>query len=140
MSERPDPHAVAAFHFFADPNAPESVEHRLRFAVNAAIITERRSTLAYWLCRWRQKLIWFGGWERPNCGGWDLRKVSGPGIQSPAPVTVCSALTIYGRGWWHLKLPGTILVWSNRSGGVYLSPDGTPRSATRWLIGKEYGA
>ena len=34
--------------------------------------------------------------------------------------------------------PGTILVRCKRNGTLYLSPDGTPRSATRWLIGREY--
>lgn len=139
MKEKADPQAVAAFHFFSNPEAPENIEQRLRLAVNAAIITERRRTVAYWLCRWRQKLIWFGGWELPNCGGFDLRKIGGRGIQSPTPVSVASCLTIYGGGWWNLKLPGTILVWS-KGNGVYLSPDGTPRSATRWLIGRRYGA
>lgn len=137
MNDKVDPHAVAAFHFFSDPDAPADIRQRLRLAVNAAILSERQRTLAYRLCRWRQKLIWFGGWERPNCGGFDWRKSSG-GIQSPTPVTVANCLTLFGD-WWHLKLPWTILVWS-RDNGVYLSPDGTPRSATRWLIGKRWGA
>lgn len=136
MKHKPDPYAVAAFHFFDDPGAPLRPEDRLRFAVNAAIITDRRSTLAYWLCRWRQKLIWFGGWERPNCGGFDLWRYGK--LASPAPLTVASVFTHYGWGW-QLRLPGTILVRSKPSGCLYLSPDGTPRSATRWLIGKEYG-
>lgn len=137
MSKKPDPQAIAAFHFFGDPAAPAKVEDRLRLAVNAAIIAERRSTLAYWLCRWRQKLIWFGGWEESNCGGWSF-KTDGCRWMAPFPLTVASALTLFGD-WWQLKLPGTILVWSIGN-GVYLSPDGTPRSATRWLIGKRYGS
>lgn len=134
MTEKADPQAVAAFHFFSDPNAPENVEQRLRFAVNAAILAERSETLAYRLCRLRQKLIWFGGWEFPNCGGFDIRRSDGR-LADPTPLTVASCFTHFGR-WWQLKLPWTILVWSPMSGGLYLSQDGTPRSATRWLIGK----
>lgn len=137
MSKKPDPHAVAAWHFFSDPDAPSSVEHRLRAAVNAALITDRRRTLAYWLCRWRQKLIWFGGWERSNCGGFEFKTESGRWV-TPFPLTVAGALTLFGT-WWQLKLPWTILVWS-RDNGCYMSPDGTPGNATRWLIGKRYGA
>lgn len=132
-----DPQEIAAFHFFNDPDAPQEVGQRIRFAVNAAIIAERRGTLAYWLCRWRQKLIWFGGWEGPNCGGFSLWPYGR--IASPAPVTVASVFTYFGWGW-QLKLPWTIMVYSRPHGGLYLSPDGTPRSATCWLIGKEYGA
>ncbi|RZJ12200.1 MAG: hypothetical protein EOP39_04380 [Rubrivivax sp.] len=136
MKDRPDPHAVAAWHFFADPDAPSRIEDRLRLAVNAALITDRKRTLAYWLCRWRQKVVWFGGWEHPNCGGFEIRRNGR--IADPTPLRIASCFTHFGD-WWHLKLPRTILVWS-RDNAVYLSPDGTPRNATRWLIGKEYGA
>ena len=136
MKEKTDPYAAAAWHFFSDPDAPSRTEDRLRQAVNAALIADRKRTLAYWLCRWRQALIWFGGWELSNCGGFEIRRHGR--LADPTPVTVASCFTCFGR-WWQLKLPGTYLVWSPMSGGLYLSPDGTPRSATRWLIGKPWG-
>lgn len=80
--------------------------------------------LAYKLCRLRQKLIWIGGWEKANCGGWHFDL-------GPTPITILSCLTIYGWGW-QLRLPGTWLVWSKHS-GAYLSPTGTPNKATRWF-------
>ncbi|HNB43156.1 MAG TPA: hypothetical protein PLL72_03075 [Burkholderiaceae bacterium] len=99
MKEKADPQAVAAFHFFSDPDAPENIEQRLRLAVNAAIIAERHRTLAYWLCRWRQKLIWFGGWELPNCGGFEFRRHGR--WADPTPVKVARCFTHFGR-WWQL--------------------------------------
>lgn len=54
----------------------------------------------------------------------------------PWPVSVWwGRLTLYGWGW-DLWLPGRgeYLVWASREGGLYLSPDGTPSSATRWII------
>lgn len=103
----------------------------LRTAVYRAIVNERQHTVAYKICRLRHKLIWFGGWERANCGGWRFRLEPGHWLD-PFPLTICSALTLYGR-WWQLRLPGTIFVWARNQEGVYMSPDGTPRSATRWF-------
>lgn len=134
--KRIDPYS-AAMAAFNDPDSSLGLDHRLRSAITAALIAERKSTLAFWLCRWRQKLIWFGGWERPNCGGFEIRRNGR--FADVTPLTVASCFTHFGRSWC-LKLPGTILVYSPASGGLYLSPDGSPRSATRWLIGKEYGA
>ena len=133
--KRVDPYAVAEFAFNEPGKEGTSLDYRLRCAVTAALIAERRGTLAYWLCRLRQRVIWFGGWERPNCGGFEIRR--GGKIADVTPITIAKCFTHYRWGW-DLKLPGTILVWSPRSGGLYLSPDGTPRSATRWIIGKPW--
>ncbi len=103
--------------------------HQLRAAITAALVTERKRTIAYWLCRMRQNIIWFGGWEEPNCGGWGFKR-EGVGWVSPTPVSVCKVFTHYGWGW-HLRLPGTILVKSPE--GIYFSPDGTSRSSTLWI-------
>lgn len=54
----------------------------------------------------------------------------------PWPVTLWwGRLTLYGWGWdlW-LHKRREHLVWTGREGGLYLSPDGTPTRATRWLI------
>ena len=73
------------------------------------------------------------GWR---LGGAELRwlKLRGDyGWRDPAPVMVLRAFTYYGWGA-QLQLPWTILVWSwHGDRGIYLSPDGTPGSATRWL-------
>jgi hypothetical protein len=107
-------------------------DHQVRAAVTAALVAERKRTLAYWLCRLRQRVIWFGGWEEANCGGWCFRR--GKRWMSPAPVSVLRVFTHFGWGW-QLRLPGTFLVRSKCS-GVYISPDGTPRSATLWVTKK----
>jgi hypothetical protein len=103
--------------------------HQLRAAVTAALVTDRKRTLAYWLCRMRQRVIWFGGWEEANCGGWSFR-IAGGRWASPTPVSVFRVFTLYGWGW-QVRLPWTILVRSPE--GVYFSPDGTPSRATLWL-------
>jgi hypothetical protein len=104
-------------------------EHQVRAAVTAALVADRKRTLAYWLCRMRQRVIWFGGWEEPNCGGWRFRMDCGTWT-SPTPVSVFRVFTHYGWGW-SLRLPRTILTRSND--GVYFSPDGTPSRATLWV-------
>lgn len=103
--------------------------HQLYAAITAALVADRKRSLAYWLCRLRQRVIWFGGWEEANCGGWRFRTDSGRWM-SPTPVSVFRAFTHYGWGW-QLRLPTTILVKSPQ--GVYCSPDGTPRRSTLWL-------
>lgn len=51
----------------------------------------------------------------------------------PWPVTIWwGRLTLYGWGW-NLFMRGTYLVWAPREAGLYVSPDGTPSRATRWL-------
>ena len=104
-------------------------EYQMRAAVTAALVADRKRTLAYWLCRLRQRVIWIGGWEEANCGGWRFRMDSGRWM-SPTPVSVFRVFTHYGWGW-QLRLPTTILVKSPE--GVYCSPDGTPRASTLWL-------
>lgn len=105
-------------------------DHQIRAAITAALVAERKRTLAYWLCWLRQRVIWFGGWEEANCGGWRFR-IDGGRWMSPTPVSVFRVFTHYGWGW-QLRLPGTIFVYSRQS-GAYFSPDGTPRSATLWV-------
>lgn len=51
---------------------------------------------------------------------------------APWPVTVLGRLTLYGWGW-DLRAFGTNLVWAPREAGLYISPDGTPTRATRWI-------
>lgn len=109
--------------------------YRLRAAITAALVAERKRSIAYWLCRARQRVIWFGGWEEANCGGWRFRARSSKRWMGPTPVSVLRVFTYYGWGW-QLRIPGTILVKSPN--GLYLSPDGTPGSATRWFIGGKY--
>ena len=104
-------------------------KHQMRAAVTAALVADRKRTIGYWLCRLRQRVIWFGGWEEANCGGWRFRMDSGRWI-SPTPVSVFRVFTHYGWGW-QVRLPGTILVRSRD--GVYFSPNGTPRGATLWF-------
>ncbi len=122
-----DPYEAAAAAYKANAGMGE---HQIQAAVTAALVADRKRHLFYWLRRLRQRVIWFGGWEEPNCGGWQfLSRYSGR-LTSPTPVTVLRTFTYYGWGW-ELRLPGTILVRSRD--GVYFSPDGTPRSSTLWL-------
>lgn len=93
-----------------------------------ALSNERKHTLAGKLCRLRHKLVWFGGWEKANCLGWRFKG-------DPFPLTILGTLTLFGH-WLQLRLPGTWLVISFRERYAYVSPDGTPRGATRWLYGK----
>ena len=125
-----DPYEAAeAAHAEAPP------AYALRAAITAALIAERKRTIAYWLCRARHRLIWFGGWERVNCGGWQLRRWGR--WLDPYPLSILGRLTFYGWGL-QCRLPGTIFVWSwHGARRAYFSPDGTPRSATRWITGKE---
>ena len=104
-------------------------KEQVRAAITAALVADRKRTLAYWLCRMRQRVIWVGGWEDANCGGWGFRTDSGHWM-SPTPVTLFSVFTHYGWGW-QIRLFGTFLVRSPE--GVYVSPNGTPRQATMWL-------
>jgi hypothetical protein len=106
--------------------------HALRSAITAALVAERKGTLTYWWRRFRHAwLLWVGGWEEPNCGGWKLRDEYG--WRSPAPTMILRAFTYYGWGC-QVKVLGTILVWSWRGDrGIYASPDGTPSKATWWL-------
>lgn len=107
-------------------------DHALRTAITAALVADRKRSIGYWITRFRQRwLLWVGGWEEPNCGGWRIRRDYG--IASPAPITVCRFLTFYGWGL-DCRLPWTIIVWSWRGDrGIYLSKDGTPGMATRWF-------
>lgn len=128
-----DPYKAAeAAHAQAVAELGKDSPHVLRAAVTAALVAERERTLAYWLCRFRHRwLLWIGGWEEPNCGGFKLR--GDYGWRSPTPVTVLRFLTFYGWGL-DCRLPWTILVWSWRGErGVYLSRDGTPGGATFWF-------
>jgi len=120
-----DPYDAAAAAFKAHAGMGD---HQLRAAITAALVSDRKRTLAYWLCRWRQRVIWFGGWEEPNCGGWSFRRRGR--WAEPTPISICRVFTYYGWGW-QLRLPTTILVHSPT--GTYCSPDGTPQAATRWL-------
>ena len=128
-----DPYEAAeAAHAHAVREYGAADKHALRSAVTAALVADRKRALGYWITRCRQRwLRWVGGWEEPNGGGWKLR--GDYGWRDPAPVMVLRAFTYYGWGA-QLQLPWTILVWSwHGDRGIYLSPDGTPGSATRWL-------
>lgn len=128
-----DPYKAAeAAHADAIFDLGQDNKHALRAAVTAALIADRKRSLGYWITRFRQRwLLWVGGWEEPNCGGWRIRRDYG--MASPTPVTVLHFLTFYGWGL-DCRLPWTILVWSWRGDrGIYLSKDGTPGSASRWL-------
>lgn len=131
--KRPGPYEAAeAAHAAAEAELGKESPHALRAAITAALVADRARSIGYHLCRLRQRwLLWVGGWEEPNCGGWRLR--SDHGWREPSPVTVLRAFTYYGWGM-QLRLPGTILVWCWRGDrGIYLSPNGTPGQATRWL-------
>ena len=128
-----DPYKAAeAAHAHAVRESGKTDAHALRSAITAALVADRKRSIGYWITRFRQRwLLWVGGWEEPNCGGWSLRWEYG--WRNPAPVTVLRILTYYGWGL-DLRLPWTILVWSWRGDrGIYLSKDGTPGSATFWF-------
>jgi hypothetical protein len=128
-----DPYEAAeAAHAQAVRDSGKADKQALRCAITAALVADRKRSLSYWITRFRQRwLLWVGGWEEPNCGGWRLKRSYG--WASPAPVTVLRAFTYYGWGI-DLRLPWTNLVWCWRGDrGIYLSKDGTPGRATWWL-------
>lgn len=103
--------------------------------------------------RSRQWLIWIGGWEKPNGGGWRVRLNAWPGGwrrflpksigDSMAPVSLFGhRVTFFGWGLQIKKRGSRILVFSRcglRKGQptkIYLSHDGTPSRATTWYRGE----
>lgn len=97
-----------------------------------SLSNERKHTIAGKLCRLRHHLIWFGGWEKANCLGWRFKG-------DPFPLTIAGfmggGLTIFGH-WLNVRIPSTWLVVNFRERYAYVSPDGTPQGATRWLYGR----
>jgi hypothetical protein len=93
--------------------------------------------------RW---VVWFGGWERPHLMRW---REGGPrfqfrnqhGWRSPNPVSILGhTATCYGWGLT-IRPPwvrNTLTFHWRRQRYAYLSPDGTPSSATLWLFGKRH--
>lgn len=128
-----DPYKAAeAAYTLAAAELGANSPHAIRSAVTAALIAERSGTLGYWIRGARQRVIWFGGWEEANGGGWRFR-LDGGGWTDPFPLSVLRVLTFYGWGM-QCRLPGTYFVWSWRGDrGMYFSPDGTPDNATCWL-------
>ena len=90
----------------------------------------------------RQRLLWFGGWEVPDLmqtdrglPAWRFRLEGGTWMP-PWPVSILRRLTVFSWGA-QLSIFGTyaVVVW--RGGRcAYLSPDGTPSHATRFLWGR----
>jgi hypothetical protein len=78
--------------------------------------------------RLRQWVVWFGGWERPNGGGWSFRG-------GPTPVSLFGhRLTLHGH-WFDVRTPAGYLVVDVRERTAYVSPNGTPRHAHTWIRG-----
>jgi hypothetical protein len=75
--------------------------------------------------RW---LIWIGGWELANFGGWRIRG-------APSPVSILGHRVTWFSWGFQVRLRGGYLVWSRREGTLYFSPSGTPDGATVWIKG-----
>lgn len=89
----------------------------------------------------RQQLIWFGGWELANQGGWRFRLPYGFGNEkwlrmSPTPISFWfNRLVIYG-GFLDFKIGrGWLMIKWRPEFRMYWSPDGTP-SRLQWEFGK----
>jgi hypothetical protein len=84
--------------------------------------------------RLRQWVIWLGGWELANGGGWRLR-TSGGKVADPFPVSVLGhRLTVYGH-WLSAVTPRGYVVVNVRERHAYVSTNGTPRGAHTWIWG-----
>jgi len=85
------------------------------------------------VARARRWLVWFGGWEKANGAGWDIKG-------SPAPVSLFGhRFTHYGWGW-QAATSGGWLVYTKRcpatgKPALFISRDGTPGRAHTWLFG-----
>lgn len=89
------------------------------------------------LKRFRQWLIWIGGWETAD-GKWSLFWKYG--LRSPAPLSMFGHRFTYYSWGCDFRFADGWLVWTfdlGRCGSqkVYFSPDGTPDSATAWFLG-----
>lgn len=95
------------------------------------------------LREFRQRFLWVGGWEVPDLmqtdrglPAWRFR-LDGGHWMPPWPVDIMRRLTVFSWGA-QLSIFGTyaVVVWGCGSMRAYLSPDGTPSSATRFLWGR----
>ena len=86
--------------------------------------------------RWRVWLIWIGGWEKANSTGWHFRYDSGK-WRKPYPVSLFRRITIYSGEWVDIRLQGQYMTINFRRRYAYLSRDGTPSRAHKWLWGTE---
>lgn len=95
------------------------------------------------LREFRQRFVWFGGWEVPDLmqtdrglPAWRFRLEGGTWMP-PWPVSFTRRLTVFSWGA-QLWIFGTyaVAVWGRGERCVYLSPDGTPSHATRFLWGR----
>lgn len=106
-----------------------------------------------WFCddrsfftRFRQWLIWFGGWEKAR-GGWSfflrMSYYRSPWwkrwhLKSPAPLSMLGhRFTYYGWGCqFRLSNGWLVIVWRpSFEKGIYISKDGTPDAAHHWISG-----
>jgi len=83
------------------------------------------------LKRARQWLVWFGGWEKANGAGWSFRR------GGPTPISLLGhRFTLHRWGWALRTRTGH---WVRTPDALYLSIDGTPRGAVRYLVGTPEG-
>lgn len=102
----------------------------------------------YWYCdnrsiftRIRQWFIWLGGWELANGRGWRFwiphNTINGTKKlwMSPYPISLLGhRMTFYGWGM-EIKLSSGWIVWNFNRRYCFISRNGTPNDAHRWLWG-----
>lgn len=89
---------------------------------------EQDRTIVQRIVRW---LIWIGGWGAHSSQRMRRRLT----WDHLAPISAFGhRVTFYGWGY-QVKTPWGILVWSKRSGQIYISNDGTPNTAHIWIKG-----
>lgn len=94
--------------------------------------------------RIRTWFVWFGGWEKANGAGWQLRRDKPmSGFYGPTPVAILGHRATFFGDWFQVRLRRVYLVVRLRkgySGGpyAYCSPNGTPSQADTWLFGAPF--
>lgn len=83
--------------------------------------------------RFRQYIIWVGGWEEANGKGWRIKKYN---LLDPFPVSLLGHwITFYGWGLnFRVKKGWFVVSWRHEK-KIYISCDGTPSSAHYWIMG-----
>lgn len=141
MTTTREPHTVAAAMARGELDEEEAY-FVLRFAGHYGYSESIRRLGGLWK-RLRHKVIWIGGWERPELLQWDEGL---PAFEprrrgrwaDPTPMTLFGRITYYGWGIQvELKSTYLVVVFARRNdpGRAYLSTDGTPGRASRFFWG-----
>lgn len=82
------------------------------------------------LKRLRRRLVWVGGWEKPN--GWGWQPVAYGRLQSPTPIALLNHRVAIQSFGIHIRAFGTYWCFM-KDGRAYGSRNATPWDAHIWL-------